>query len=170
MFMFFFLFLLWLLFNGRLTWDVLVTGAVFSAAVTAFGCRVCGWPTRLPRRALRLAGQLAVYAGCLLVEILKANLAMLRVILSPHCSGVRPQLFFFDTGLKSPLARTLLGNSITITPGTYTVGVYDGTLAVHAINPDFAAGTPDSDLNRRLRAMEAGQTEQPGQTEQEERK
>ena len=68
---------------------------------------------------------------------------------------MQPQLFFFDSHLDTDAGRTLLANSITITPGTYTVGVYGSTLAVHALNPAFKAGTPDSVCDRRLLAMEA---------------
>ena len=51
-------------------------------------------------------------------------------------------------------SQTILANSITITPGTYTVGIDGSILTVHALNADFAEGTPDSDLNRRLIALE----------------
>ena len=151
MLFFLFFFCLWLLFNGRLTWDVVGFGLVFSAAVTLFAVKVCGWSEVRSRRTLKIAGRLLQYFGCLFVEIIRANLAVMRVILSPACREVRPQLFRFDSGLKKGLTQTILANSITITPGTYTVGIQrDGTLTVHALNDAFAEGTPGSDLNRRL--------------------
>ena len=149
---FIFFFLLWLLFNGRCSWDVIGFGLVFSAAVTAFAVKICGWSEARGRRILRLSGLLAAYFCQLFVEILKANLATIRAILSPGLREVRPQIFRFDSGLKRGFAQTILSNSIT---STYTVNVEkDGVLTVHALNTEFAEGTPDSDLNRRLLAIE----------------
>ena len=96
----------------------------------------------------------AQHNNTLIVEIIKANLATIRVILSRNCNQVRPQIFHFDSGLNRGFTQTILANSITITPGTYTAGIQNGTLTVHALNEEFAGGTPGSDLNRRLIAME----------------
>ena len=152
--MFLFFFALWLLFNGRLGWDILGFGLVLSAMVTLFAVKVCGWSERRSRRLLKIGWQLLCYAACLVAEIVKANLAAMRVILSPGCRLVRPKIFHFDSRLHRGFLQTILANSITITPGTYTLGIYDSTLMVHALNGEFAAGTPESDLNRRLMAME----------------
>lgn len=154
MLMFLFFFVLWLLFNGRLGWDILGFGLVLSALVTLFAVKVCGWSDRKSRRLLMIGWQLLCYAGCLVVEIVKANLAAIRVILSPGCRLVRPRIFHFESHLHRGFLQTILANSITITPGTYTLGIYDSTLMVHALNGDFAEGTPESDLNHRLMAME----------------
>ena len=162
MLMFLFFLALWLLFNGRVTWDVVGFGLVLSAAVTLFAVKVCGWATERGRKTLRIGWQLLCYAACLVAEIVKANLATLRVILSPKASLVRPRIFRFDSRLRRTYLQTILANSITITPGTYSLGIYDSTLMVHALNGDFAAGTPDSGLNRRLMAMEETLAEKEG--------
>ena len=154
MLMFLFFFALWLLFNGRLGWDILGFGLVLSALVTLFAVKVCGWSDRKSRRLLKIGWQLLCYGACLVVEIVKANLAAIRVILSPNCRLVRPRIFHFESHLHRGFLQTILANSITITPGTYTLGIYDSTLMVHALNRDFAEGTPESDLNHRLMAME----------------
>lgn len=154
MLMFLFFFALWLLFNGRLGWDIVGFGLVLSALVTLFAVKVCGWSDRRSKRLIKIGWQLLCYAGCLVVEIVKANLAAIRVILSPNCRLVRPRIFHFESHLHKGFLQTILANSITITPGTYTLGIYDSTLMVHALNRDFAEGTPESDLNHRLMAME----------------
>lgn len=154
MLMFLFFFALWLLFNGRCTVDVIGFGLVFSAAVTLFAVKICGWSELRSRRIVRLAGRLLSYFGCLLIEIIKANIAVMRVILSPGCREVQPLIFRFDSHLHQGFAQTILANSITITPGTYTIGIDGSTLTVHALNASFAEGTPDSDLNRKLIDLE----------------
>ncbi len=154
MLMFLLFFALWLLFNGRLSWDVIGFGLVFSALISAFAVKICGWSTQGSRRVLRLAGRLLVYAGSLVVEIVKANLATLKVIVSPGARLVQPQIFHFDSGLNRGGLQTILANSITITPGTYTIGIQGRELTVHALNREFAEGTPGSGLNQQLMAME----------------
>ena len=151
---FLFFFALWLLFNGRCTLDVIGFGLVFSEAVTVFAVKICGWSDIRSRRVMKLCWQLLSYFACLFVEIIKANLAAMRAILSPGLREVRPRIFCFDSRLHRGFAQTILANSITITPGTYTIGIDGSTLTVHALNASFAEGTPDSDLNRRLIDLE----------------
>ena len=60
-----------------------------------------------------------------------------------------------DTVIYDPDVNTIaIPYPANITPGTYTVGIDGSILTVHALNADFAEGTPDSDLNRRLIALE----------------
>ncbi|MBR1457412.1 MAG: Na+/H+ antiporter subunit E [Oscillospiraceae bacterium] len=154
MLIFLFFFALWLLFNGRCTWDVVGFGLVFSAVVTVFAVKICGWSAERSHKVVKIGGKLLRYAACLFVEIIKANLATLRVILAPGSSLVRPQIFRFDSRLHKSYLQTILANSITITPGTYTIGIDGSVLTVHGLNTEFAEGTPDSGLNRQLMAME----------------
>lgn len=60
-------------------------------------------------------------------EMVKANLNMARIVLSPSLP-VRPGIVEIETGLKQPSAKLLLGNAITLTPGTMTLD-YDGDRA-----------------------------------------
>lgn len=154
MLMFLFFFALWLLFNGRVTWDVLGFGAVLSALVTVFAVKICGWSSLKGRKLLRIGWMLLCYFACLLGEIVSANLATMKVILSRGDTQLRPQIFRFDSQLQRGYLQTILANSITITPGTYTISIDGRELTVHALNDDFAGGTPESRLNRRLLAME----------------
>ena len=169
MLIFVFFFVLWLLFNGRCTWDVVGFGLVLAALVTVFAIKICGWSKERSRRITNLFGSLVVYFACLFAEIIKANLAAIRVILSPKCSLAKPQIFQFDSRLQRGFAQTILANSITITPGTYTLAADGNMLTVHALNTEFAEGTPGSDLNLRLMEMEekskAAGKEKPGREE-----
>ena len=151
---FLFLFVFWLLFNGRITWDVVAFGLVISGFVTWFAVAICGWTKQNTKMILYLSGQLIVYVFCLVVEIIKANIATIKVILFPKKYEIRPRLFTFDSHLEKEELQTIMANSITITPGTYTVVIYDNNLMVHALNSEFQERTPDSALNRRLIRMQ----------------
>jgi multicomponent Na+:H+ antiporter subunit E len=62
---------------------------------------------------------------------------------------IDPQLITFETTLESDVAQTTLGNSITLTPGTFTVLTRGQTFTVHAISGHAAAGLP-GEMERRI--------------------
>ncbi|MBM4063657.1 MAG: Na+/H+ antiporter subunit E, partial [Planctomycetes bacterium] len=67
----------------------------------------------LPHRLLWLL----VYLPVLFVEIVKANFDVAYRVLHPALP-IRPGIVRARTKLKSPSARVLLANSVTLTPGT----------------------------------------------------
>lgn len=153
--MFLILFLLWLILNGRLAADVLLTGALVSAALTWFAYHYCNWSANRDRQLLLLLPQLAAYAVLLIKEIIKANLQVIRMIWSPNLKEqTQPQLVMFEAPLKHELARTLLANSITLTPGTITVRLRAHHYVVHALTPEMGKDLDDSSFVRALRPME----------------
>lgn len=76
--------------------------------------------------------------------VVRANFDVAYRALHP-AMPIRPGIVKLRTALRTDSARTALGNSITLTPGTMTVDITDdGTLYVHWINvstedPDEAA-------------------------------
>lgn len=148
------LFALWLILNGRITLELVLIGIVLSLLLSTFAIRFCGWSVQYETLVLRLSGKLLAYFALLFKEIIKANLDVIRVILSPSLKELDPQLVFFDCKLQSAVCKTMLADSITITPGTITVGMYDSTLCVHALNKSFAAGAKDGPFLPRLQEIE----------------
>lgn len=148
------LFALWLILNGRITLELVLIGIVLSLLLSTFAIRFCGWSVQYEALVLRLSGKLLAYFALLFKEIIKANLDVIRVILSPSLKELKPRLVFFDCKLKSSVCKAMLANSITITPGTITVGMYDSTLCVHALNENFADGAKDGPFVPRLEKIE----------------
>lgn len=60
------------------------------------------------------------YLFVLIIEVIKANLDVAKIVLSPKID-VDPVVVNFKTKLKSDLGRVILANSITLTPGTITM-------------------------------------------------
>ncbi|MBQ8547563.1 MAG: Na+/H+ antiporter subunit E, partial [Lachnospiraceae bacterium] len=56
--------------------------------------------------------------------------------------------------LKTDLARTVLANSITLTPGTITVELTEDEFKVHCLDKEMAEGIEDSVFVRLLLKME----------------
>jgi len=75
--------------------------------------------------------------GRFVVELVVANLAVLKIVLKPRLS-VRPGIIAFRTELRTDTAKTWLANMITLTPGTLTLFVSDdhSTLYIHTLDID----------------------------------
>jgi multicomponent Na+:H+ antiporter subunit E len=65
-------------------------------------------------------------------ECIKANLDVAYRVLHP-AMPIRPGIVKVRTTLKSDLAKMLLANSITMTPGTISVDIIDDFLYIHWI-------------------------------------
>jgi len=152
--MFIIYFLLWIVFNERLTVEVALLGAAVSALVYWFTVKFMDYSPKKEWRAVRKAGRALKYAANLLFEIIKANFGVMRFIISPKYE-VEPQLVYIKTKLKKDVSRTILANSITLTPGTITVSAEDDLMCVHCLDKTLSEGLEDSDFERKLLEMEA---------------
>ncbi len=84
----------------------------------------------------------------LLYQVVVANLHVVYLILTP--SQIHPQIVRFRTTLTSELARTTLGNSITLTPGTVTLDVEDDEFVVHALSDKVARDLLSGAMEQRV--------------------
>ena len=126
------LMLIWVIANGTLALDSLITGLVISAAIAlAFAsiARVYG----VIRWSPKVIFYYLLYLGVFLIELTKANLNVMRLVFSPRIE-IQPGIVEIKTGLKSPIGRLALANSITLTPGTLVVDIKDDSLFIHWIN------------------------------------
>lgn len=73
-----------------------------------------------------------VYIFFLLKEIIVSNFDVAYRVLAPSMP-IRPGIVIVKTNLKSELAKLILANSITLTPGTFTLGFVGNTLLIHWI-------------------------------------
>jgi multicomponent Na+:H+ antiporter subunit E len=91
----------------------------------------------------------------LMVQIAKSNWAVTKLILSPTMK-LRQHLFHVPFTQKSDLAQTIFANSITLTPGTISIEVEDGTFLVHAIDFDENDMEGLAEMDARVTASEKG--------------
>ena len=136
-------FLAWLALTAGGGAQEVVAGAVAALVVALVAGRfVSGFPRRgFPRRA----GFAVLYAFRFLWEMIKANLQVAMIVLHPR-RPIRPGIVKIRTELKKDTAVTILANSITLTPGTFTVDIDPGAgeLYIHCITvegTDIAANT-----------------------------
>ena len=109
--------LLWIILNGRITGEVLIFGLILTVPVYLFFCLAMGYRSRWEWNVLKSIPWACRYAGTLIKEIVKANIAVIRLILSDRYEA-EPCLRTFKKPMKNHRHNVLLANSITLTPGT----------------------------------------------------
>lgn len=151
--MFVVFFMMWVIFNGQWTTEIALLGLFLCAALYLFAWKFMGYGPAQDLHALQRLPRALAYLWTLLVEIFKANIHVMRLILSPQYE-VEPELIEFHTKLRTDPARAVLADSITLTPGTITVLVEGDRFVVHALDKTLGDGVDDSDFERRLLKME----------------
>ncbi len=151
--MFLLLFCVWVILNGRITMEICILGILVSAAIFAFLCRFLDYSVKKELLLFRLFPLFVRYLWVLVEEIVKANICVLKIILSPELQP-EPAVVYFDTRLRSGIARVMLADSITLTPGTITVSLEGNHYCVHCLDRELAQGLEDSVFVELLEEME----------------
>ncbi len=145
------LYILWLLLSGHYEPLLLILGAVSCIFVAWIAYRMDvadreGHPIHLTWRSL-------VYWPWLFWEIVKANLEVARLILSPRLA-ISPTVIKVKASQPDELGHVIYANSITLTPGTVSIDVRESTIEVHAITREMAEGLQTNEMDRRVTRME----------------
>ena len=151
--MFIVFFAFWIIFNGRWTAEIALTGLALSAVLYLFCWKFLGYSPRKEWRAFRRIPRYARYVLTLVAEIVKANLTLTRIVLRKK-PDIHPRLVTFHTPLRRGFSRTVLADSITLTPGTITVLAQGDELTVHCLDAAFAEGMDDLTFQRQLLRIE----------------
>ena len=150
--MFVVFFALWVVFNGKFNLEIAIFGAILSAVVYLFSCKFLGYSFQKDKQIARLIPAVLRYLWLLVCEIIKSNLALLRVVYSRKMD-FKPQLVTFRTPLKGSF-KSILADSITVTPGTISVHSEDDKLTVHCLDKSFMDGIEDTNFQKQLLQMQ----------------
>jgi len=126
--------LIWGATPSKVGWDIqdLFAGLFISAAITLFLSEISPVGTARflnPYRWLWLI----LYLLRFFVACVHANLDVAYRVLHPEMP-IKPGIVKIKTSLQSDLAKTILANSITLTPGTLSVDIDGQDLYIHWIN------------------------------------
>lgn len=94
-----------------------------------------------------------VYIFILIKEIVIANFQVAKIVLSKDMK-ISPGVVQFKTKLQKPLHKTILANSITLTPGTLTVLMEEDVLAVHCLQKEHTEDVINSKFEKILLKIE----------------
>ena len=121
--------LVWTAFTETLESTEIAVGIVISLAIATFSWKIFtqrGLKNLHPKRILYAI----IYSFYMFYAMLKANLDVAYRVLHPKMP-INPGFVIVKTKLKSPLAKAVLGNSITLTPGTMTLDYYNDEMIIH---------------------------------------
>jgi multicomponent Na+:H+ antiporter subunit E len=130
--LFFFLLVLWLLLTSTFNSQEFLVG-VFVCFVIALITYKFYIKLGFPSISLKKFYFFIVYILVLFYEIIKANLDVALRIIRPSLP-INPGVVIIKTSLKSDIAKTILANSITLTPGTFTLDIQGDKLLIHWID------------------------------------
>lgn len=122
------LFVLWMMLSASFNWIHLGLGLILSFTVAWLNS---GHSPFVPN--FRLWGNILLYLPWLFFKIVQSSLHLSKLILHPALP-INPRLIRVETKLRHDAAVVLLGNSITLTPGTITAEVDHHSLIVHAMD------------------------------------
>ena len=122
----------WLLFTGTVAAFPLLLGLFFSTIIALLTYHLFIEEREAERRAL--IPRIYLLIGYLVLIMFKVYIASFRIAWKVVTGNITPRIVHFRTRLRSDLARVALANSITLTPGTFTMDIVGDTLLVHWIN------------------------------------
>lgn len=97
-------------------------------------------------------GKSIYYFFWLIYQILVSGFHVLFVIIRPSMP-IKPTMVTFKVDLPSSHAKVILGNSITLTPGTLTVDIEDDTFTVHALDSNSYTGIADDSMPKMVLSL-----------------
>ena len=94
--------------------------------------------------------KLVAYVIWLFWQLVLANIDVIRATVRPEIE-IDPCVVRFRYQTDNPMARVVLANSITLTPGTVTMNVTDdGVYEVHALTAGAAEGLRSGDMQKKV--------------------
>jgi multicomponent Na+:H+ antiporter subunit E len=93
------------------------------------------------------------FIALLIIEILKANIQVARLVLDPSLP-ISPSIVKFKTKLRKDTSKATLANSITLTPGTLTIDIKGDTFYVHTLTKEAAEDVTNWPIEDVLREVE----------------
>jgi multicomponent Na+:H+ antiporter subunit E len=120
----------WYLLSGKFDLLHFGTGVITALLIAA---SVTPWQDRTDFRP----GRFVLYVPWLIGQILISNLRVARLVLSWRMP-IAPTFISQPPGVKGARALTMLGSSVTLTPGTLTVDVGEDEMFIHALDTSSA--------------------------------
>ncbi len=146
------LFLFWVLVSSAVDLQHILVGIGAALAVSHLSYDLMAKdPLRSPHPRALLP--ILLFIPTLILEIIKANIDVARIVLHPRLP-IEPSIVKFKTTLKGDTAKVSLANSITLTPGTITMDIIGDTFYVHALTREAAEDVTNWPIEDLLKEVE----------------
>jgi multicomponent Na+:H+ antiporter subunit E len=142
--------ILWLLLSGHFSALMLSLGGLSVLLVIWFLRRMDRVDGELG--FLPVGPRLVRYLVWLMWQVVLSNIDLVRRIWDPALP-IRPTWQRLDIQVRSPLAKTLYANSITLTPGTLTTDVKEDYFMVHSLSPEGMEALQQGTMERQIQRL-----------------
>lgn len=136
----------WLTLSGYFKPMLLILGAISIVLVLAMSARMK--ITDSETAPYLTIPQTLVYFVWLFVEIIKANVQVVKAVLKPDME-VSPTLTKIPLPQKEDISKVMFANSITLTPGTVSVLMEEDHILVHALLSEMSAPEDFTEMGER---------------------
>ena len=141
--LFIFLMLFWVIISSKLDVISLTIGVMVSLLVVFYNYDLIFNQSEMTKLTFKKLLALIVLGFFLMINIVKSNIEVAKIVLSPKMS-IHPGFKKIKQPLKKEVNRAMFGNAITLTPGTLTVDMNDDEILVHALNVEQVDGINQS--------------------------
>jgi multicomponent Na+:H+ antiporter subunit E len=132
LYLFFILLIIWLALTSSIHWQELLIGSLLALLLTIILHKNyigLGLPPLTVKRIIYSI----LYMIMLFKEIIVANIDVAYRVIHPKMP-IKPGIVVIKTTLRQDIAKMILANSITLTPGTFTLDILGDKLLIHWIN------------------------------------
>ena len=145
------LFGVWLLLSGHYTPLITSLGvvSVILCVYIVLRMETCDHETH----PIHLTTRAVMYWPWLAIEIVKANIDVTKRVFSAG-PNISPTVFSVKSSQKTELGQVIYANSITLTPGTTTMDIDEGTFVVHTIAKNVGDDLCAGEMDRRVSLVE----------------
>ncbi|HHX78014.1 MAG TPA: Na+/H+ antiporter subunit E, partial [Firmicutes bacterium] len=147
--LFLILFAFWLLITGSVHYHYLLGGALCAYLVARFNNSLLILPQERFAVNFKTAMKAVFYLGNLIAAVFMSGIDVARIVLQREMP-ISPCIVKFTTSLDKTVSRVILANSITLTPGTLTIGLEGDSLTVHCLTRENALEVSNWYLEKEL--------------------
>lgn len=140
----------WLLWSGLFKPLLIGLGAVSVAMVVYLLQRMSYFSNET--YAFRYSPRLLGFWAWLGKEIVISSIQVMRAVLARRIN-VKPVIVTLDVSDMEIIDQATLGNSITLTPGTLALDVYEGQMQVHCLTTEGAESLRRGEMQRRVQKL-----------------
>lgn len=145
------LFVFWIFLSGYFDVFHLSLGVISCALISRVSGNLLFYEKKIRSTHFWQTLRFLKYLPWLLYQIILANFHVAYLVLHPKVySLIDPHIIKFKVKLKTDIGLTTFGNSITLTPGTITVLIHEGSFYVHAIDQKVADDLLTGEMEDRV--------------------
>jgi len=152
--LFMLLFIFWVVLSSKITLIQLIVGFFASLLVVFYNYDLVFNDLEATKITFKFIGRLIHLFIVLLIEIVKSNIHVMMIVLSPKMK-INPGFKKIKQPLKKEFNQALFANAITLTPGTLTVDMDDEYILVHGLEMEHIDDIKKSDMQKAFERLEA---------------